>query len=103
VPQPTSTDTTSEVTGIRSAIAHLDKVAAAHAAHAGDEGFIGSLNRMEVGDDDQGKVRAAQEQSRNAGALWADAAQSVREHNLPVGEAYSVSPGAGNKQANTNE
>lgn len=92
-----------EVTGIRSVIAHLDSVAAAHAAHAGDEGFLGSLSRMEVGGDDQAKVRAAQEASSSAGALWADAAASVRANNMPVNEAYSVSPGAGNKQANTNE
>lgn len=92
-----------EVTGIRSAVARLDAIAGAHASHAGDEGFIGSLVRMEVGADDQQRTRAAQEQSRNAAQMWADAAASVRANNMPVAEAYSASPGAGNKQAQTNE
>lgn len=100
---PTSSTTPGEVTGIRSAVAHLEAVAKAHASHAGDEGFIGSLVRMEVGADDQQRTRAAQEQSRNAARLWADAAASVRANNMPVAEAYSASPGAGNKQAQTNE
>lgn len=99
----TGTQQSSEVTGIRSAIAVLDSIAKAHAAHSGDEGFLSSLARMEVGTDDQGKVRAAQEASRNAGDLWAQATATIREHNDPVGQAYSTSPGAGNKAANTNE
>jgi hypothetical protein len=93
----------SEVTSIRAAISVLEQIANAHAAHSGDEGFLGSLVRMEVGADDQAKVRAAQEASRNAGALWAQATATIRAHNDPVGQAYSTSPGAGNKAANTNE
>jgi hypothetical protein len=92
-----------EITGIRSAVAHLDAIAAAHTTQAGDEGFIASLVRMEVGADDQQRARAAQEQSRNAAALWAEAAASVRLNNMPVAEAYAQSPGAGNKQAQINE
>ncbi len=92
-----------EVTGIRSAVAQLDAIAAAHRSHAGDEGFLGSLNDMQVGEPDKQAFLAAQEASRNAGAAWALAARTVREHNLPVHEAYQQSPGAGNKQSHTNE
>ena len=99
----TRTAPASEITGIRSAITQLDSIAQAHARHAGDEGFLGSLNRMEVGEDDKQKVAAAQEASRNAGQLWKLAADEVRQHNDPVGQAYQTSPGAGNKAANTNE
>lgn len=95
--------TTSEVTGIRSAVARLEEIAKTHEQIGTGEGFLGSLNRMEVGDEDKQLYRDAQEASRNAGRLWAHAASEVRAHNLPVSQAYSVSPGAGNKQANTNE
>lgn len=93
----------SEVTGIRSAVAMLEQIAAAHGRIAGSEGFLGSLRLMEVGEEDQQRFLDAQQASRNAEQAWALAAKTVAEHNLPVGEAYSVSPGAANKQANTNE
>lgn len=101
--QAASSAPAGEITGVRSAIAFVERVAAEHAAIALNEGFLGSLQRMEVGEDDQQRFLAAQEASRNAGALWADAGQSLRTHNLPLSEAYATTPGAGNKQANTNE
>lgn len=100
---PTATATASEVTGIRSAVATLEKIAAAHGSVAGNEGFLGSLQRMEAGPDDQQRFLSAQEASRNAEAAWSAAATAIRQHNLPVAEAYNVSPGAANKHANTNE
>jgi hypothetical protein len=100
---PSSVPAASEVTGIRSVIAQMEAVAAAHEQIAGNEGFLGSLQRMEVGADDQQRFLAAQEASRNAMAAWQTAVESVRRHNDPVGEAYRQSPGAANKQANTNE
>src|ERR1051325_5528450 len=90
----------SEVTGIPTLIARL---AGAHGGLGGDECFLGSLNDMEVGDSDQQLVRDAQEASRTAGLLWADAATSVEANNNPLRQAYAVSPEAGNKHANTNE
>ncbi|HEY6116745.1 MAG TPA: hypothetical protein VI172_12365 [Candidatus Dormibacteraeota bacterium] len=93
----------SEVTGIPTLIARLHGIAGAHGRLGGDEGFLGSLNDMEVGDSDQQLVRDAQEASRTAGLLWADAATSVEANNNPLRQAYAVSPEAGNKHANTNE
>ena len=93
----------SEVTTIPGVIAKLDAIAKAHTSLAGGEGFDGSLETMEVGETDRQLAREAHELSAVAKAKWEQAAQAVREHNDPVGQAYSVSPGAGNKQANTNE
>lgn len=98
-----SAQQSNEVTGVQSLITYLTGVAAAHAGHGQGEGFVGSLKDMEVGADDQQLVLNAQEASRNAARLWADAAASVRANNDPVNGAYSVSPNAGNKHANTNE
>ncbi len=92
-----------EVTGVRSLIAHLNEVADAHAGHGSGEGFLGSLEQMDVGQGDQQMVRDAQEASANAARAWQDAAESVTANNLAVSEQYSLNPDAANKQANTNE
>jgi hypothetical protein len=99
----TSTQQSGEVTGIPSAIHYAKEMAAAHVSHGGNEGFLGSLARMEVGDGDVAKVRAAMQASRNAGALWEDAANSIEQNNGGVKQAYAVAPDAANKQANTTE
>lgn len=103
-----NTDTTNpsgvtEVTGIASAVAYAKGVAAAHAAHGDGEGYVGSLANFEVGSSDIDKVRAAQEASRNAAALWQAAADALHTHNMGVREAYASSPEAGNKQFATSE
>jgi len=92
-----------EVTGVKSAIAYAEAVSAAHAAHGGAEQYVTSLTTMEVGSADIAKVRAAQEASRNAAAMWKDAAEALTTSNAAVGEAYMTSPDAANKQAQTNE
>ncbi|MFF0378726.1 hypothetical protein [Actinoplanes missouriensis] len=93
----------SEITGIRSAVTRMEQIAAQHQTLGSGEGFIGSLSRMEVGDDHQQKVRDAQEASGAAGAAWAEAAAQIAAHNLPLHEAYLNNPNAANKHANTNE
>lgn len=93
----------SEVTGIRSGVTLMLQIADAHQRISSDEGFLGSLTEMEVGDSDKAKVAAAQEASKAAGAAWALAAKTIADHNLPVQEAYINSPNAANKHANTNE
>lgn len=95
--------TLEEVTGIRSAVTRMQAIAAAHQAVASSEGFIGSLNRMEVGAPDQQKVKEAMAKSAIAGQKWAHAATLIAQHNLPVQEAYQANPNAANKAANTNE
>jgi hypothetical protein len=116
-PQPGTTDTVSttegddmtttqlsgEVTGIPSAIRYAQQMAEAHASHGGNEGYLTSLANMEVGAGDIAKVQAAMEASANAGAMWQAAADSIDKNNRAVAEAYSTSPDAANKQANTNE
>lgn len=102
--QATNTTTAApEITGIRSAISRVQQIAAAHAKAGADEGFLGSLNRMQVGDADQQAVRDALEASQTAAMAWAAAAESLTDHNLPLQEAYATSPQAANKHANTNE
>jgi len=95
--------TTSEVTGVKSAIAYAEAVAAAHEAHGSAEQYISSLTTMDVGKVDIAKVQVAQEASRNAAAMWKDAAEALTTSNAAVGEAYMTSPDAANKQAQTNE
>lgn len=103
-----NTDTTNpsgvtEVTGMASAVAYAKGVSAAHAAHGDGESYVGSLANFEVGASDIDKVRAAQEASRNAAALWQTAADALQSHNMGVREAYASSPDAGNKQFATSE
>jgi hypothetical protein len=92
-----------EATGVRSLVARLDQIASQHTQIGGNEGFAGSLQRMEVGAGDQQKVAEAQEASKLAAQAWKTAAETVRRNNLTVQEAYQNSPDAGNKHANTNE
>lgn len=92
-----------EATGVRSLVARLEQIAGLHTQIGGNEGFLGSLQRMEVGEGDQQKVTEAQEASKLAAQAWKTAAEAVRRNNLAVQEAYTNSPDAGNKQANTNE
>ncbi len=93
----------SEARGVRTLCNRLDEIGHAHAQVGSGEGFLGSLNDMEVGEGDKQKVADAQEASRNAAAAWANAAATVRRNNMPVQEAYATSPDAANKHANTNE
>lgn len=95
--------TASELTGIRSSVAVMEQIAAVHGRISTDEGFLGSLARMEVGSGDRGRVADAQQASKVAGAAWAHAAKTIAEHNLPLQEAYRNNPDAANKHANTNE
>ncbi len=99
----TAAPTSSEITGIPSLVAYLETVAGKHDAIGSGEGFIGSLNRMEVGADDIQLVADAQETSKVAAQAWKVAARQVAVHNLPLREQYSLNPQAGNKAANTNE
>jgi hypothetical protein len=99
----TTTQLSGEVTGIPSAIRYAQQMAEAHASHGGNEGYLTSLANMEVGPGDIAKVQAAMEASANAGAMWQAAADSIDKNNRAVAEAYSTSPDAANKQANTNE
>lgn len=92
-----------EVTGVASLVAYLTETAGKHAQIAGGEAFLGSLARMDVGDDDRQLVADAQEASKLAAEAWKLAADRVVAHNLPLGEQYSLNPSAGNKDANTNE
>jgi hypothetical protein len=92
-----------EVTGLASAVTYANEVAATHDEHGSGEGFVSSLASFEVGQGDIAKVLAAQEASRNAGALWREAAQALQDSNNAVKEAYSTSPDAGNKQFATQE
>lgn len=99
----TTTQHSGEVIGTRSAVHYAEAMAAAHAEHASNEGFVSSLARMEVGDGDISKVRAAMEKSRMAGAAWKEAADSIDANNARLREAYAQAPDAANKAANTNE
>jgi cytochrome c biogenesis protein ResB len=101
--EPTTTRPASEITGIRSGVTRMNQIAAAHDSISNDEGFLGSLNRMEVGADHQQMVRDAQAASKLAAAAWAYAAKTIADHNLPLQEAYTNNPSAANKHANTNE
>lgn len=92
-----------EVTGTRSAARYAEAVAAAHANHAGAEGYLTSLANMEIGDTRIGQARAAMEASRNAGAMWAQLAADIEKDNANLREQYANSPEAANKQANINE
>ncbi|WP_433730947.1 hypothetical protein ACQP2Y_21415 [Actinoplanes sp. CA-051413] len=100
---PAPTGPANEVTGIPTLVNYLDGVAERHAQIGNGEAFLGSLKRMEVGADDRQLVADAQEASQLAAALWAAAAQAVKQHNMPLREQYSLNPSAGNKAANTNE
>lgn len=102
-PAATQPAPASEALSIKAVATRLREIAAANASAGQNEGFLGSLQRMEVGERDQQRVRDAQEKSKLAGAAWASAATTIAQHNDPLGEAYSVSPDAGNKHANTNE
>jgi hypothetical protein len=92
-----------EALSIRAVAARLDEIARANAAQGSSEGFLASLENMKVGEGDQQKVAEAQQASKLTGAAWASAARTVAQHNEPLSEAYSVSPDAANKHANTNE
>lgn len=92
-----------EVTGTRSAAYYAQEVAKAHAQHAANEGYLGSLARMDVGDGDIGLVRAAMQKSMEAGEAWKAAGDSIEKNNAGVREQYSLAPDAANKTANINE
>lgn len=98
-----TTSQSGEVTGIRSAIAFADAMASAHSEHASNEGYLSSLGNMEVGAEDVNSAQAAMEASANAAAMWAAHSKGLASRNSAVSEAYSSSPGAGNKQAQINE
>lgn len=100
---PDTDQTVSEVTGLSSAVAYAKGVAAAHSAHGSGEGYVSSLASFEVGAGDIAKVRAAQEASINAAALWQTAADALHDHNMAVREAYRAAPDAGNKTFATSE
>lgn len=102
----TTTDNPSgvtEVTGLASAVAYANGVAAAHEAHGSGESYVASLRQFQVGDSDVALVQAAQEASKNAAAKWQTAADALRDHNAGVREAYQTAPEAGNKQFATSE
>lgn len=101
--QTTTTQMSGEVTGTRSAVVYARAMASAHAAHAGNEGYITSLANMEVGQGDISLVRAAMQASQNAAAAWSAAADSIERNNQRLREAYAQSPDAANKAANINE
>jgi hypothetical protein len=92
-----------EVTGTRSAAAYARAVADAHERHSGNEGYLSSLARMEVGDGDLGLVRDAMQTSKLAAAKWTAAADSIDANNAGLREHYANAPDAANKAANINE
>jgi len=98
-----ATQSNDEITSVRGLIAYLEGVANQNRQVAGNEGFAGSLNTMEVGQSDVDLVQQAMAQSQAAGDWWQMTADGVRQNNMPVAEAYSASPNAANKHANTNE
>ena len=101
--QPTSTQQSGEVTGVRSAIAFANAMADAHQAHASNEGYVGSLANMETGASDIAGAQAAMEASMNAAAMWRKHANDLQQSNSAVAEAYASSPQAANKHAQINE
>lgn len=104
MPETTTPDGTTEVTGLASAVHYAKGVAAAHQSHGSGEAYVASLRGFEVGEGDVALVEAAQEASRNAAAKWQTAADALLNHNAAVREAYQASGGeAGNKQFATSE
>jgi hypothetical protein len=90
--------TMSEITGLQSAIAYADAMAAAHdqSSLAGGEAYLGSLQGFEVSGQAIAMVAAAQEASQNAAGAWRMAAAELSKQNI-VKEAYDSVPDAGSK------
>ncbi len=97
-----STQQSGEVTGLMSAIAYAEAVAAAHEAHStgGGEHYRASLASFEVGPDTINTAGTAQEASEIAGGAWREHAAKLREQ-LAAKEATTAE--TGNKAFLTNE
>lgn len=90
--------TMSEITGLQSAIAYAEGVAAAHEQHsiAGGEAYRGSLQGFGVSGQAIQVVASAQEFSEMAASAWRAAAAELSKQNV-VKEAYDSVPDAGSK------
>lgn len=99
----TTTSVSGEVTGTRSAVAYARRMAEAHAQHSGNEGYVTSLQNMEVGSGDIALVQQAMEASQIAAAKWAAAAASIEKNNAALREHYANVPDAASKEANIRE
>lgn len=94
----------SEITGLSTAIAFAEAAAGAHSSFAtgGTEGYVGALERANVGADCVGLAKEAQEASSIAAEKWQAHAESLSEQ-LNVREAYQSNPDAGDKDFVVNE
>lgn len=90
--------TMSEITGLQSAVAYAEGVAAAHEQHSltGGEAYLGSLQSFEVSGRVLQLVASAQESSQIAAGTWKAAAAELSKQ-LIVKEAYDAVPDAGTK------
>lgn len=88
-----------EVTGLQSAIAHAEAVAAAHEQHsmAGGEGYLSSLAGFGVRGQAIQLVATAQEFTEMAAGAWRAAATELAKQNM-VKEAYDAVPDAGSRE-----
>lgn len=90
-----ATQQSGEVTGLMSAIAYAEAVAAAHEAHStgGGEHYRASLSAAEVGEQTIQTAAAAQEASEIAGGAWRAHAAKLREQ-LAAKEAVTSETGS---------
>ena len=93
----TATQQSGEVTGLTSAIAYAEAVAAAHEAHAsgGGESYMASLGQAQVGPETVASAGRAQEMSQNAAAAWRNHAAKLREQ---VAAKEATTNETGNKE-----